>query len=354
MIYLFFPRLSYNPANDERGTSRYIEDVAELLQCDYSLIYGDELSGKTGLCRHVFLTLVDKAKPALYIDLDNVHKIPTSNVFREEYRRQFLGDYSSWEQQKDKTIILDNLTSQGIDYVILATEHFRRVIVTVSTDTFLAYFKDEHRLANFRDIRILSLTHGKQEKLIRKRVNLLNAGSDVSDGEIDHIENRVNTVIINNKILPRYPFFVLSILQTYEDFMPDNVSITSYGHCYYVLILSYLIKSGISQTDDEINASLNFLENMAFKIYNVNSVEQRIGSEALNDFFSEYKQDYIIKDSTLNRICGNDYGIITPSGAFKNLYMYYYFLGMYLAKNVDEHGNIIQEMLDRNYISSNF
>ena len=45
--------------------------------------------------------------------------------------------------------------------------------------------------------------------------------------------------------------------------MPE-VSITSYGHCYYVLILSYLVKSGIPKTDDGLNMSFRFAEHLAF------------------------------------------------------------------------------------------
>ena len=63
----------------------------------------------------------------------------------------------------------------------------------------------------------------------------------------------MNSVIISNRIVPRFPFYVLSILQTYEAYMPSNMSITSYGHCYYVLIFASLVRAGISQADDAIN-----------------------------------------------------------------------------------------------------
>lgn len=348
-----FPRLSYTATNNEDDMEQMIKDKNQLLKIKYALIHGEELSGKSGLCRHLFLSLVDEGKPVIYVDLDNVKKDATLNVFREAYHHQFYGEYSLWEKQNGKIIILDNLSPRGIDYVALAIESFDQVIITVSTDTFLAYYKDDDRLVKFREIKILSLTHNKQEKLIRKRAELLGKSEQVLDGEIDQIENRVNTIIINNKILPRYPFYVLSILQTYEDFMPDNLSITSYGHCYYILILSHLIKSGISKADDEINASLNFLENMAFKIYQSHLDEYYLGYDSLAEFFNEYKKDYIIKDSTLRRISGQEYGVITSSGGFKNSYMYYFFLGKFLARNMEQHGEIIQRMLDKNHITSN-
>ena len=44
---------------------------------------------------------------------------------------------------------------------------------------------------------------------------MIHGGGIPTDGQIDAMEKRVNSVIISNRILPRYPFFfVLSILQT--------------------------------------------------------------------------------------------------------------------------------------------
>ena len=270
---------------------------------------------------------------------------------------------STWEKQDGKVIILDNLSRspRAIDHVLLAKEHFDKVIVTLSTDTFQAYYKDDDRLVEFKEIEILPLTHSKQELLIRKRTKLSGQDKPALDGQIDRVENRVNEIIINNRILPRYPFYVLSILQTYEGFMPGDLSVTSYGHCYYVLIIAYLLKSGISNSDDEINACLNFSENLAFAIYcsGAGSGEHHIDSDSLNKFVEKYKTNYIIKDSTLNRLFDANYGIatgtgqFTDTGQFRSPYMYYYFLGKYLAKNSERHKDIIERMCDRSYITSN-
>ncbi len=141
------------------------------------------------------------------------------------------------------------------------------MIVTVSSHTFYAYFWDDDRLAQFRVIQILPLTHSAQERLIRQRLSLSdNYSAEALDGRIDQVENQVNAVVLSNKIVPRYPFYVLSILQTHEAFMPGNLSITSHGHCYHVLILSYLIKAGISRADDEIDSCLNFAEQLAYEM----------------------------------------------------------------------------------------
>ena len=122
---------------------------------------------------------------------------------------------------------------------------------------------DDDRLARFRVVEILPLTHAKQEQLIRRRLSLSDRpDTHVTDGRIDQVENQVNAVIISNRIVPRYPFYVLSILQTYEAFMPTNMSITSHGYCYQVLIIAHLLKAGISRSDDEIDSCFNFVERL--------------------------------------------------------------------------------------------
>ena len=349
-----FPRLSSSTTSAHgESVEETIKDNQQLLRSKYVLIHGDALSGKTALCRHLFLSLVDDATPVVYLDLADLNRKTTPNVFRGEYERQFHGDYSLWEKQDGRVIVLDNLSERTIDHVTFAMEHFDQVIVTLSTDTFYAYYKDDDRLAEFNAIEILPLTHSSQEQLIRKRTELSGQSKSALDGHIDQIENRVNAIIIDNRILPRYPFYVLSILQTYEGFMPSDLSVTSYGHCYYVLIIAHLAKSGIAKSDDEINACLNFSENLAFTIYRSGVAGHCIGQESFGEFVAEYKRNYVIKDSTLNRLSHPNYGIVARNGQFRTSYMYYYFLGKFLAKNADQHEDVIERMCDKSYITSN-
>ena len=353
-----FPRLSsYRATKAQDRVETTITSAEQLFRSKHLLIHGDELSGKTALCRHLFLTLVDDAKPVLYVDLTTLNGRASAAVFRDAYDQEFNGDYSLWKSKTDKTIVLDNLSqaSHAHEHVLLAVEHFERVIVTVSSHTFYAYFRDDDRLAQFRVIQILPLTHSAQERLIRQRLSLSdNCSAEALDGRIDQVENQVNAIVLSNKIVPRYPFYVLSILQTHEAFMPGNLSITSHGHCYHVLILSYLIKAGISRADDEIDSCLNFAEQLAYEMHCIGTERDGIGADAFEGFVKKYKNTYLLKESTLSRLCDRDYGILSrPSGRFKIPYMYYFFLGRYLAKYADKHKSVIDRMLERSYVKSN-
>ena len=353
-----FPTLSYYPPQAEEGPlhREIIEDQVGLLEKNHILIHGVDMSGKTALGRYMFLSLTkEQSFSVLHIDLKEIPKKPNEKVFSDAYYRQFSGDYSVWKQQKDKILILDDLTSDSnsIELIELAKEHFDKIIVTLSTDIFYSYFKDEERLADFQEIEIAPLDQKKQEELIRKRLDLSDRSEPISDGLVDQIEDHVNSIIISNKIVPRYPFFVLSILQTYEAFMPDNLSITSYGHCYQVLIIANLVKAGISREDSDINACFNFAENLAFKIYQNSKLHTPVKLD-FEEFVMEYKDKYLISDAILSRLKKDDYGIISKDGSFRTPYMYYFFLGRFLSKGNQENKDIIAKMCEQSHMSSNY
>ena len=162
----------------------------------------------------------------------------------------------------NKTIILDNLGARTIGYVEFAKEHFQNVVVATSDNEFLAYFRDETRLSGFKHVRLLHLKHSQQEDLIRNWKKLdpeIRADqSQLSDGTVDKIERDLNTIISVNKVVPRYPFFILTILQTYEAvFKSQDLKYTAYGHCYYALMFARLAVLGIDLK--EFDSCFNFL-----------------------------------------------------------------------------------------------
>ena len=332
-----------------------VRDIAGLLSKQYTLIHGPDTCGKTALGRYVFLKLVEESRPVLYVDLRQVQQKANDKFFSQTYRTQFNGDYSLWREQSDKTLIIDNLSGHPmlIDFVESAKDFFDRIIVTLSSDVFDAFFRDEHRLADFEELTICPLTQVQQEALIRKRLSLSNDGRPVEDGYVDQVENRVNSIIISNKIVPRYPFFVLCILQTYEAYMPSGLTITSYGHCYYALIVASLVRAGISHRDSDINVCFNFAENLAFEIHRHKSQghDTRFDFEG---FVRDYRQNFIITNSTLNRLKNAEFGPITENGDFRTTYMYHFFLGRFLAKESPENKAILERICDAPHVSANY
>ena len=353
-----FPTLSCSSpqVQDELLQEEIIEDQTKLLEKKYILIHGADRSGKTALGRHLYISLLNaQSTPVLHIDLKEVPRKVNHKVFSRAYYGQFSGDYSLWKQQKDKILILDNLSSDPnlIEFIELAKQLFDKIVVTLSSDIFYSYFRDDERLADFHEVKIEPLNHKKQEELIRKRLELSDRSEPISDGLVDKIEDRVNSIIISNKIVPRYPFFVLSILQAYKAFSEENFSIISYGHCYHGLIISNLLKAGISGADNDIDPIFNFAENLAFKNYE--STQSPSSTKFnLDEFVKEYRMKFILSDSILNRLKNDDYGIITDKGSFKSPYMYYFFLGKFLSEKNEENQGIIRQMCEQSHVSLNY
>ena len=353
-----FPTLSYYPPQAKDGPleRETIKDQAELLAKKYLLIHGAEMSGKTALGRHLFLSLTkDQSTPVLHIDLQEVSGKFNEKIFSDAYYRQFSGDYSRWKEQEGKILILDNLSSTPnlIELIEFAKNLFDKIVITLPSDVFHSFFRDEARLVDFHEVKIEPLSHQQQEELIRKRLALSDRSEPVTDGFVDQIEKHVNSIIISNKIVPRYPFFVLSILQTYEAFMPTDLSITSYGHCYHVLIVASLIKAGISSKDNDINACLNFAEELAFKIYQDAKLHTPIELD-FDGFVDKYQENFIISCPILNRLKERDYGIITEDGRFRTPYMYYFFLGRFLSRETKKNKDVIEQMCEQSHVSSNY
>ena len=343
------PRKSETEELDEMVTTH-----EDLLRLEHVLVHGPDTSGKTALARHTLLTLVDAEKPALYIDFNEVAGRLDDKFLRETYRSQFNGDYALWSKQPEKVLVADNLSAhpRQIEFLLSAEITFDSIVATLSSDVYYSFFRDESRLAHFEELQISPLSHVQQEELIRKRSDLLNTGQRLTDGEIDRIENRVNSIIIDERILPRYPFFVLAILQTYEAYMPTGMAITAYGHCYHALIVARLVRAGISNRDSDINVCFNFAEHLALAQYRH---EQNQSEEPFDfvRFIKGYKERYFISTVVINRLKHNEFGLITDDGNFRTPYMRYYFLGRHLASNIDSSQPVINEMCDAIHVASN-
>ena len=355
-LFVFLRLTAIDPRGlDQPQEDKSISSLEQLLSTERTLVFGQEKTGKTALARYTYLTLVQEGKPALLLDLASINRAPSDKMFCDAYQDQFHGDYSLWVNQRCKTLILDNLnaTRHSLDFVDFAKDIFDNIIITVASDAFYAFFFDETRLADFQQLRIEQLTRQQQEQLIRRRLALSDTAHVPTDGLVDRAEDHVNSVIISDKVVPRFPFFVLSILQTYEAYMPSNMSITSYGHCYYVLIFASLVRAGISHADDAINSCFNFAEHLAFDIYQYRkgSVEKPYDFEG---YVTQYKDRFLIQRSIINRLKDTAHGIIDDDGMFRTSYMYYYFLGRFLAHNREMGDPIIHRMCEDSHREADY
>lgn len=352
-----FPQLYQTSQN---GLEILVSTADDLLRLGNLIIRGEDQSGKTKLCAHLFSRIAEQDEAVLFVDLDELKtKSPNERLFAEKYNDQFSGDFDQWRKQAETTLILDNLTNNSnvLGHVELAKSLFDRLIITTSGTDYRSFFLDDARLASFENIRIGSLSHTKQEKLIRNWLKLSAdeaSNYEENHAQIDAIERNINAIVINNNILPRYPFFILSILQTYEIFMPNEIEITAYGHCYNALIMAHLIKSGVDRKDESLNGCFNFASHLAFFIHQ-NGINQSISLAEYEGFKESYQVEFIIRDSLVNRISATS-GIVRIVGdrvSFSLPYSYFFFLGRHLATTYKANHKHVEKMIEKSYFREN-
>lgn len=323
-----------------------------------ALIIGGDNSGKTTLCRMLLLHLLEEGMPVMLVDMRSTGNVnDEKEFFRRKYENSFKGDYDLWIRKPNKTVILDDLSATNIGLLPIAKELFDDVFVSTSADNYIAYFVDDVRLAEFKRTKILQLKHWQQEELIRKwrglDPNISSGKKLLMDGTVDQIEKDVNSVIIN-KIIPRYPFFVLSVLQTYEAFMPQGLRITAFGHCYYALIVAQLLKLGIASED--LDSCFNLLEWFAHALEQTSRAPNAIGIEDFERFKSQYREQFLVSQSVFNRLLDRNSPILSfakGTVGFRSLYVYYFFLGRFLSENYADYRERISAMVEKSYLRDN-
>ena len=318
---------------------RLVANADALLRYDRMLVCGSVLGGKSALCTHLFRKLAKTTEPAILVSLNEVRERRASTrLYRDLFREQYTGSYEKWVSGKT-TVILDDFSSSSrdVEHLQYCLETFDRIVVAMVMDIYLSFYHHETSpFAAFDVAEIAPLSRSKQGSLIKKWIDLSRDGGG-SHGDIDRMEEEVNGIIVDYRVLPRYPHFVLSILQMRERFMPRDTTITSYGHCHYVLILAHLIKAGSSKRDSEISTCLNVCSHYAYFRYKemVGSGKGPLSEEQFGVFWEKYAGEYVVDETTLERIRHQDYGVLRET-EFRANFMYWYFLGKYLSDNRGE------------------
>lgn len=347
-----------NIVKRESDTETLIPDFSSIWELGkHCILRGDERSGKTIVCRKMFLDRIVDNKPTLLLPGGEIRNYGHENAIERKFKEEFAGNYKIWKDRKEKMIIIDDFdirtNSEFIDFV---KELFDYIFLTISDDQYTAFYRDQPFLSGFYTLSIRPLRHAQQEELIRKW-KALGVDSEnqvtVTDNTIDRLENTVNAIVFRNRIVPRFPFYVLSILQTFEAFMPRDLQLTAYGHCYHVLIVAQLMRAGIKA--DDLDSAINYLSFFAFDLYQ--NRKRPYGHSEFRKFQETYRNQFFIQDDTIAKLT-SDYKPIILSGGnevykFRHPFAYYYLVGYYLARNKDKCKEYIEELARNSYFRDN-
>jgi hypothetical protein len=184
-----------------------------------------------------------------------------SKAYKEQYETNAIEDI---DRHRIVPIIDDFHFSKNKEKYILDLSSYDHQIVVVD-DIFSLNFKDETIIKSFTRFKIKEFIPSLRNQLIKQWTHLTDQKSDFNNNitpyqNIDKTTELVNTAlgkVIGSGIMPAYPFFILSVISTYETFeKPLDQEITSQGYCYQALIYMYLRKQRVK--NDDITHILTF------------------------------------------------------------------------------------------------
>jgi hypothetical protein len=334
----------------KNSSEKFLDDFSDYPKI---LIAGENQSGKTTLCKIIFIDLREKNYVPVYIsNKDNQDSGKIENKISKAYKEQYeIIPIEEIDKKRIVPIIDDfHFVKKKGKHIVDLTPYDHQIVVV--DDIFSLNFKDETILKSFTRFKIREYIPSLRNQLIEKWIYLTEKKNNVNHNEnkiyenIDHTTEFVNTAlgkIFGTGIMPSYPFFILSVISLYETIeKPLDQEITSQGYCYQALIYMYLKKQGVKT--DEVDTYINFLTKLAFFFYTAKKNELSINE--FDSFMKSYSDKYnltIVQETLLNNLQQtqiialdnfNNYSFCRP-------YLYYFFVAKHLADHVDDNKSII-------------
>lgn len=338
------------------------------LQNKKSIIFGDEASGKTSLAYMVQKKINDQGYISVFIDgktittsiLKNPQKI-IDEYFVEQYNKHDLHKFTQHEK-RDVFIIIDDFDKSKInsEYKIEFIQSIKRLyknFIIFSNDSLeievLSNSKMNLAFEEFELLKIVECGCVISDKLIEQWITLGKHGllnrKDINDKKHE-IMQLIDTTIGKN-FIPRFPIYLLTILQAIEAGAASELQGSAYCHYYHYLIVQALGNSNIKPNEFELYFS--YLSNLAFELFK--KEQHDISFEELTEFnisFCKIKEISIDTHRILgtlikSKIICNENNIYY----FSQNYLYYYFVSKYFSEKIDtdEVKNIIKSISKRLY-----
>lgn len=308
------------------------------------VIVGEDQSGKTSLAKIYYKGLLAKKYvPVLIYDYNETLLGDINNRIKNSFEEQYEGAFFLDIDTNRIVPIIDNFhKAKNKSKHIQALAEYKSTILIVDDITGIN-IKEEGLLRDYRHYKIREYKASLRAELIRKWIDLdhhtIAGKGNGFYQELDQKTELVNSSlgkVLGGGIMPAFPFFILSIISTYDTFSkPLDQEITSQGYCYQALIFYFLSKQGVKS--DDIDFYINFLSEFAYFIYKKRAKE--IHEDDLFAFFDDYESRFNSKDRhiLLGHLLNTQ--ILTKSSlnnySFYYPYLYYFFAAKYFADKLE-------------------
>lgn len=339
--------------------------LPDIIDGGHFIFYGDEKSGKTSLIYSYFRELFSQGYFPVYLtassssvrnETDAERKI--NKAIEEQYRN--FSTIKNLPRAKRILFIddIDRLKSglhtlpQLFSY---ADKHFGGICLTAGSGfevTNLTSREAIEVLAPFDSHEIMPFGLKLRHQLIKKWVQLSTVTSMIElDRRVEEVESIVNTVV-GKRLVPEFPLYLLILLQSSEQHRHGEIQNSGLSFYYQYLITKSLGSVGVKPS--ELDEHFNYLSILAWKFKSLDQKE--LEYLQISDMNKEFSSRYVTVElkerldllSRARILSGGE----DENYSFAYPYIYYFFLGRYLAKNIDapEVRTLIEESCRKLYL----
>ncbi|MFC5568700.1 metallophosphoesterase [Lysobacter yangpyeongensis] len=352
-VFIFPDLEAASDDGDDASTSVHGETLVQNpANANGFVLEGDDRSGRTTLLKHFFRKYYDAGCVPILINgtvmsratEDAVDAILESHI-RAQYDR-LLPDYLQLPRAK-RVLLIDDF-----DEVPIKSERARAQLLSrlrARCGATVLSVSDVFEAAQFADMedgsaddalpkyRILPFGRLSRTKLIGKWVTIDSEeflSEDERIARIDEATKYMETVVRWN-VVPRYPIYLLTLLQAQKAGSPENFKDSGLGYYYQYLISDSMLAVGLAK--DELTEVEQYCSQLAWWIKGLGRTY--VSFDELGDFNRVFAEKWVGLDFALLRDQLLRCRILSATGEiveFRYSYIYYFFVAKYLAENFDE------------------
>ena len=327
-------------------SAEFLENLDGGLPRTPVLILGDELSGKTVLCRTLCRQYRDAGCVPVYVDGSTLSNDNLAQMEKAAFKQQYRHLSGEHINDDKKIILFDNFAGENLEEQDLLSllskmneRSYRAVVLTADAANarFISVewekISIDHQITTYR---IKPAGYKTRAKIVDNWVNSTRKADDQETRErlMDFYQGHIDTMYKGNSI-PPHPFYILTMLENIAGAralsQPDvRADKTSYGHCYTALVTHALLRAGVQPS--KIDQFFNVLTELAYHLYQQDKNE--IDESEFLAFIKKYEGQYMeaphmALDTLLNS------GALSRDliGIRMQEYMFYYFTARYLSQN---------------------
>lgn len=324
-------------------------------------LLGNQYSGKTCFAKSLFKKFNQNKKLVVLINADELMSRHQDNDrFVSFISEKIASSYKEvlFEQTtfEDRVLLIDSVSIDNISYGLLnkilsiAAERFYSVVV-ICDETFKLAELGEGNFISYDQYELLKLSSHEIIALIDKWL-LAGQSSSVDDNHDYYIKYYMGLLrqAIENNLIPHSPFYMTLYLNHAIAMGGDDISSS-------IALIDKMVSlrhSTISLAWLGIGGVTNLLSELAFKIYQ--NEGKFLSKTNFNLFFQHYCKEYkiIIENSEVLEVFVKQsvLSLNEDKVSFKDSYVYYYYLGKYLAiyqNTLSEASAALENMINKCY-----